>query len=167
MFLSSAFNASFFRNDICVLLSREDIFSSREDLMVAEEELDITRLDYHEVWCCFCSFVCLFVCLFVRVLCKLCFVHARFLLGKISDAMSVVVVVVVVVSCFCISMHIVVVHIYNQLNGEHFPSDEQRVHQKCYWIKRDARKIRQRQQIRSAFHRLGKFPAAVVSAVIM
>ena len=38
-----------FRNDIMVLLSREDIFSSRENLSLHEEELDINRLDYYQV----------------------------------------------------------------------------------------------------------------------
>ena len=38
-----------FRNDITVLLSREDIFSSRENLSLYEEELDVNRLDYYQV----------------------------------------------------------------------------------------------------------------------
>ena len=37
------------RNDIMVLLSREDIFSSRENLSLHEEELDVNRLDYYQV----------------------------------------------------------------------------------------------------------------------
>ena len=37
------------RNDITVLLSREDIFSSRENLSLHEEELDVNRLDYYQV----------------------------------------------------------------------------------------------------------------------
>ena len=37
------------RNDIMVLLSREDIFSSRENLSLDEEELDVNRLDYYQV----------------------------------------------------------------------------------------------------------------------
>ena len=32
-----------------VLLSREDIFSSRENLSLYEEELDVNRLDYYQV----------------------------------------------------------------------------------------------------------------------
>ena len=32
-----------------VLLSREDIFSSRENLSLNEEELDVNRLDYYQV----------------------------------------------------------------------------------------------------------------------
>lgn len=32
-----------------VLLSREDIFSSRENLLLDEEELDVNRLDYYQV----------------------------------------------------------------------------------------------------------------------
>ena len=32
-----------------VLLSREDIFSSRENLSLHEEELDVNRLDYYQV----------------------------------------------------------------------------------------------------------------------
>ena len=34
-----------------VLLSREDIFSSRENLSLNEEELDVNRLDYYQVRC--------------------------------------------------------------------------------------------------------------------
>ncbi|XP_073241792.1 chloride channel protein C-like [Porites lutea] len=37
------------RNDITVLLSREDIFSSRENLSLYEEELDVNRLDYYQM----------------------------------------------------------------------------------------------------------------------
>ena len=37
------------RNDIMVLLSREDIFASRENLSLHEEELDVNRLDYYQV----------------------------------------------------------------------------------------------------------------------
>jgi len=32
-----------------VLLSREDIFASRENLSLHEEELDVNRLDYYQV----------------------------------------------------------------------------------------------------------------------
>jgi len=37
------------RNDILVLLSREDIFSSRENLSLNEEDLDVNRLDYYQM----------------------------------------------------------------------------------------------------------------------
>ncbi|XP_020629537.1 chloride channel protein C-like [Orbicella faveolata] len=37
------------RNDMMVLLSREDIFSSRENLSLHEEELDVNRLDYYQM----------------------------------------------------------------------------------------------------------------------
>lgn len=37
------------RNDIMVLLSREDIFCSRENLSLQEEDLDVNRLDYYQV----------------------------------------------------------------------------------------------------------------------
>lgn len=37
------------RNDITVLLSREDIFCSRENLPLQEEDLDVNRLDYYQM----------------------------------------------------------------------------------------------------------------------
>lgn len=45
-------NCSFFfnsRNDIMVLLSRDDIFCSRDNLSLQEEELDVKRIDYYQV----------------------------------------------------------------------------------------------------------------------
>jgi len=38
------------RNDITVLLSRDDIFCSRENLAIPEEELDLNRLDYYQMY---------------------------------------------------------------------------------------------------------------------
>jgi len=37
------------RNDIMVLLSRDDIFCSRDNLSLQEEELDVKRIDYYQM----------------------------------------------------------------------------------------------------------------------